>query len=150
MPTEMPTAAKAVASVSFALVGWVTADVYVPNMPEVQAVGYFRELTAILGAVIGWRVMGRSVGKGYLQAIGSGWKTAIVMVFFALLLFGIYEMLMKSVKMHYEGPMEAALDVFMRMVDRSQPILSVSVLAALVIGGGGAGMLAENANRRWR
>lgn len=150
MAIEMPTGAKAMAAISFAVVGWMLANAYVPAMPEAQAVGAFREFTAVLGAIIGWRVMGTSVGKGYVGAIGSGWKTVIVLVFMALLLFGIYEMLLQSVKMRYEGPIEAILDVFGRMLDRAPPLLSTGVLAVALIGGGIAGILTENANRRWR
>jgi hypothetical protein len=145
----MPTGAKAMAAVSFAIVGWITANAYVPNMPEANSVGYLREMIGLLGAVVGWRVMGNAVGKGYFQAIGSGWKTMIVLVFFALLLFSIYEMLQLSVRLRYEGPMEAVLDVFKRMMDRSVPLLTVPVLAAMVIGGGIAGVMTENASRRW-
>ncbi|TAG12464.1 MAG: tellurium resistance protein, partial [Rhodobacterales bacterium] len=46
----MPTGAKAMAAISFAVVGWLTANAYVPNMPEETSVGAFRELTAVLGA----------------------------------------------------------------------------------------------------
>ncbi|WP_135451018.1 TrgA family protein [Tabrizicola caldifontis] len=150
MATPMPTGAKAMAAVSFAVVGWLIANAYVTNMPEAQSVGFFRELTGLLGAIVGWRVMGPSVGKGYLEAIGSGWKTVIVLVFFALLLSGIYEMLQQSVRMRYDGPMEAIIDVFRRMMERSQALLSVGVMAVMVVGGGIAGVLTENANRRWR
>ena len=73
----------------------------------------------------------------------------IVLVFFALLLFSIYEMLQLSVRLRYEGPMEAVLDVFKRMMDRSVPLLTVPVLAAMLIGGGIAGVMTENASRRW-
>jgi hypothetical protein len=73
----------------------------------------------------------------------------IVLIFFALLLFGIYEMLQLSVRMRYDGPQEAILDVFQRMLDRSIPLLNVPVLAAILVGGGIAGMLTENASRRW-
>jgi hypothetical protein len=150
MATDMPTGAKAMAAVNFAVVGWMMANAYVPNMPEAATVGYFRELTGLLGAIIGWRVMGRSVGKGYVGAIGSGWKTVLVLVFFALLLFGIYEMLMQSVKMRYDGPFEAIIDVFKMMLERSEPLLSLGVVLVAAIGGGIAGILTENANRRWR
>lgn len=150
MSTPMPTGAKAMAAVSFAVVGWMIANAYVPNMPEAQTVGGFRELTGLLGAAVGWRVMGTSVGKGYVGAIGSGWKTVIVLVFVALLLFGIYEMLGQSVKMRYDGPMEAIIDVFQQMIKRSEALFSVSVLAVMAIGGGVAGVLTENASRRWR
>jgi hypothetical protein len=150
MGTPMPTGAKGIAALSFAVVGWLIANAYVPNMPEVSRVGYFRELVGVLGAIIGWRVMGNSVGKGYVGAVGSGWKTVLVLVFFALLLFGIYEMLLLSVRMRYDGPLEAILDVFRRMMERSVPLLSGSVLAAMGIGGAIAGILTENASRRWR
>ena len=150
MPRELPTGAKAMGAATFAVVGWLMANAYVPSMPEASAVGYFREMTALLGAIIGWRVMGRSVGKTYLDAIGSGWKTVIVLVFYALLLFSTYEMLLDSVKMIYEGPIEAIADVFNRMLKRSGGLLSTTVLAVAVIGGGIAGILTENANRRWR
>jgi hypothetical protein len=150
MPTEMPTGAKAMAAVSFVVVGWLIANAYVPNMPEAQSVGALRELTAVLGGIIGWKVMGTSVGKGYVRAIGSGWKTVIVLIFMALLFFGIYEMLQESVKMRYDGPFDAIIDIFARMLDRAPPLLSANVLAVALIGGGIAGIMAENANRRWR
>jgi hypothetical protein len=146
----MPTGAKAMAAISFAVVGWIVANTYVPNMPEATSVGYLRELTALLGVAVGWRVMGNSVGHGYVRAIGSGWKTMIVLIFVALLFFGIYEMLQLSVKMYYDGPLEAILDVFRRMLERSIPLLTVPVLAATSIGGAVAGLLTENASRRWR
>jgi hypothetical protein len=146
----MPTGAKAMAAIGFAVVGWITAHTYVLNMEIPTSVGYLREMTAVLGAIIGWRVMGNSVGKGYVRSIGAGWKTMIVLVFFALLTFGLYEMLQLSVKMRYDGPIEAILDVFQRMLDRSFPLASVPVLAVMLIGGGIAGIMAENASRRWR
>lgn len=150
MGTPMPTGAKGIAALSFAVVGWLIANAYVPNMPEAGQVGFFREYSGLLGGIVGWRVMGPSVGKGYKAAVGSGWKTVIVLVFFALLLFGTYEMLMQSVRMRYDGPIEAILDVFQRMRERAQPMLSVGVMAAMIVGGAIGGVLTENANRRWR
>lgn len=150
MANEMPTGAKAVAAVAFAVVGWLIANAYVPNMPEAQTVGFFRELTAVVGIFIGWRVMGPSVGKGYYSAIGSGLKTVIMLIFMSLLLFGIYEMLQQSVKMVYDGPMDAIIDVFGRMIERAPPLIAPNVLAFIVIGGAIGGIMAENASRRWR
>jgi hypothetical protein len=150
MSTPMPTGAKLMAAVCFAVVGWIIANAYIPNMPEAQAMGLFREGVAFLGAIVGWMVMGPSVGKGYVEAAGSGLKTVIVLVFFALLLFSIYEMLMNSVKMRYDGPMEAGLDVLMNMVRRSEALVSVGVIVSMLVGGMVGGILSENAGRRWR
>lgn len=150
MATPMPTGAKLMAAVSFAILGWIIANAYVPNMPDAQETGLFREGVALVGAIVGWRVMGPSVGKGYLEAAGSGIKTVVLLVFFALLLFSTYEMLMNSVKMRYDGPMEAALDVLMTMVRRSEALGSLNVIGTMLIGGMVAGILSENAGRRWR
>ena len=149
MATPMPTGAKAMAAISFAVVGFITALAYIPNMPEAGRAGSLPMMVAVLGAIVGWRVMGTSVGKGYFRAIGSGWKTIVVLVFFALLFSAIYEMLQLSVRMRYDGPLDAILDVFQRMMDRSVPLMNVPVLGAMVIGGAIAGMLTENASRRW-
>ena len=150
MSSPMPTGAKATAALCFAVVGWLVANAYIPNMPEATTVGYLREWVGVLGALVGWRVMGNSVGKGYVGAVGSGWKTVIVLVITALLCFGLYEMLQESVRMKYDGPIEAILDVFNRMMVRSVPLLSGSVLGFAAIGGAVAGVLTENASRRWR
>ncbi|MDM7931906.1 TrgA family protein [Tabrizicola sp.] len=150
MATTMPTGAKAMAAITFAVLAWLTANAYVPNMPEAQSVGNFREFTALLGGLVGWKVMGNSVGKGYVEAVGSGWKTVVVLVFFWLLFFAIYEMLQQSVRMRYDGPFEAIIDVFKRMMQRSVGLWSGPVIGVMVIGGAIAGILTENANRRWR
>jgi hypothetical protein len=150
MPNSMPTAAKGMAAICFFVVGWLIANAYVPNMPEATTVGYFRETVGLIGGLVGWRVMGNSVGKGYVGAIGSGWKTVIVLIIAALLCFGLYEMLQESVRMRYDGPIEAILDVFNRMMVRSVPLLSFNVLAMGAVGGAVAGLLTENASRRWR
>lgn len=145
----MPTAAKLVAAVMFAIVGWIAANVYVPIIGEGVDVGFFRELTGLIGAVAGWKVMGPSVGQGYRAAIGSGIKTVVVLVFFALLLFSIYEMVLMSMKMRYEGPTDAVLDVFQMMMETGRKMLTPQILGVLLIGGAIAGMAAERAGRRW-
>lgn len=150
MPTQMPTGAKAMSAAAFAVVGWLIANAYVQNMPVAEAVGRVREIAALIGAIVGWRVMGPSVGKGYLESAAAGLKTVIVLVFFSLLVVGIYEMLQESMKMRYEGPLEAIVDIFGRMLERAPTLATGGVIGAMVLGGVIGGILAENANRRWR
>ncbi|MFC3086224.1 TrgA family protein [Tabrizicola soli] len=150
MPTQMPTGAKAMSAVAFAVVGWLVANAYVQNMPVAEAVGRVREIAALIGAIVGWRVMGPSVGKGYLESAAAGLKTVIVLVFFSLLVVGIYEMLQESMKMRYEGPLDAIVDIFGRMLERAPTLATGGVIGAMVLGGVIGGILAENANRRWR
>lgn len=150
MATQMPTGAKAVSAAAFAVVGWLIANAYVASMPIAEAVGNVREIVAVIGGIVGWRVMGSSVGKGYLESAASGLKTVIVLVVYALLAVGTYEMLQESMKMRYDGPLEAIIDIFARMLDRAPPLATANVLAAMFLGGVIGGLLAENANRRWR
>lgn len=150
MQTSMPTAAKATGAATFAIVGWLVANAYVPGMSDAGAAGGFREYSAVIGVFVGWSVMGNSVGKQYIDSIGYGWKTVIVLVFYAILFISIYEMLRQSTRMVYDGPIEAILDIFARMLDRARALLTFGVLTAMIIGGAVAGLLTEAASRRWR
>ncbi|WP_103255567.1 TrgA family protein [Tabrizicola aquatica] len=150
MATQMPTGAKAMSAAAFAVVGWLIANTYVENMPTSEAVGRVREMTAVIGAICGWKVMGPSVGKGYVESAAAGLKTVVVLVFMALLTVGVYEMVQLSTKMRYEGPLEAVVDIFARMMERAPPLSSLGVLVVMLIGGVVGGILAENASRRWR
>jgi len=146
----MPTGAKLMAAASFAVVGWVLANYYAMNMPDAGAAGPMREAAAVVGAIIGWKVMGPSVGKGYIEAAGSGIKTAVVLAVAALFLLAMREMLDNSVKMRYDGALDAILDVFQTMVKRSEALLSMGVFGTILFGGIIGGLLTENAGRRWK
>jgi hypothetical protein len=150
MPTPMPTGAKLMAAASFAVVGWVFANYYAMNMPDASAAGPIREGAAVIGALVGWQVMGPSVGKGYIEAAGAGVKTAVALAVVALFLLALKEMLDNSVKMRYDGALDAILDVFDTAVKRSQALVSLGVFATLLIGGIVGGILTENARRRWK
>lgn len=150
MATPMPTGAKLMAAVCFAVVGWVLANYYAVNMPDATAAGPIREGAAIVGALVGWSVMGNSVGKGYVEAAGAGIKTAVVLAVVALFLLAMAEMLDNSVKMRYEDAMEAVLDVFQTMAKRSHALLSLGVFGTILFGGIVGGLLSENAGRRWK
>jgi hypothetical protein len=150
MAQPMPTGAKLMAAVSFAVVGWVLANYYAMNMPDASAAGPIREGAAVVGAFVGWMVMGPSVGKGYVEAAGSGIKTAIVLAVVALFLLSLREMIDNSVKMRYDGALDAIVDVFETMAKRSQALLSLGVFGTIFLGGIVGGLLTENAGRRWK
>lgn len=150
MATPMPTGAKLMAAISFAVVGWVMANYYAINMPDAAAAGPIREGAALTGVIIGWSVMGNSTGKGYVEAAGSGIKTAVLLAVAALFLLALSEMLDNSVKMRYDTAMDAILDVFQTMAKRSHALLSLGVFGTILFGGIVAGLLTENAGRRWK
>lgn len=145
----MPTAAKLVAAVMFAAVGFLAAQAYVPSLPEGTQIGFLREICAGLGLVIGWFVMGRLVCKGYVEAVGFGIRTSVTVLFWAVLGFSIYEMILRSTKMMYDGPMEALLGVFDLVIYYGKMMGSPEFIGTLLIGGVLGGIAAEWAGRRW-
>jgi hypothetical protein len=145
----MPTASKLVAAVAYALLGFLAAQTFVKYVPDGTPLGYFREITAAIGFIVGWMVMGKLTRKGYREAINSGLVTAILLVFWALLAFSLYFMLRKSMRMMYDGPMEAVLGVFQLMFDYGKMLLVPDMLGVILMGGIVAGLVCEWAGKRW-
>lgn len=146
----MPTAAKLTAAVIFAILGFFAVQLYLPHLPQELPVGLLRESAAVLGIIIGWRVMGRLAGRGYIEAVGSGIRTSVALVFWALLLFAIQLMIKRAFKMMYEGPMEALIGVFSLMLEYGRALWAADVLALLLLGGALGGIVTEWAGKRWR
>lgn len=146
----MPTAAKIVAAVCFAFFGAIAATAVKGVMPEGTPLGYFIEISALIGLLNGWFVMGQLVGHGYRDAMGSGVRTAITIVIWALIVFSIYKMIKQSMHVNtYNGPMEAVTAAFGIMLEYGRPLLTPSVLGTFLVGGVMAGAVAEWARQRW-
>ena len=147
----MPTAAKFIGAVAFAIVGLLAALAYVPQLPEGEATstGYFPEITAALGFLIGWRTVGSHVGRGYGEAVSLGLRGSLLLVFWALLGFSLYFMIRKSTTMQYDNAGVAVLDVPIFMLNYGKLLWAQNVIAALIVGGVIGGVLTEFAGRRW-
>ena len=145
----MPTASKLAAAVAFALLGLLAAQTFIKYLPEGTPLGYFREITAAIGFIVGWLWMGKLTRKGYREAINSGMVTSLILVFWALLVFSLYFMLKKSTRMMYDGPMEAVLGVVQLMFDYGKMLLVPDMLGVIFVGGMVAGLVTEWAGKRW-
>lgn len=146
----MPTAAKLVAALVFALIGFLAAEIFKPQMPEGTQFGWFSPICAGIGLLCGWIIMGSLAGRGLRVALGSGVRTAVTVAFWALIGFSIYEMLLRSTRLRYDGPMEAVLAAFDLALDYGRLMLVPDVLAVLLVGGALGGALVEWAARQWR
>jgi hypothetical protein len=118
-------------------------------MPEGTQFGWFSEITAAIGLLCGWIVMGGLVGRGYAEAAASGVRVSVTITFWALLGFSIYEMVLRSTKLRYDGPMEAVLAAFALMLDYGSYLGTVAIIGTLAAGGVLGGLAAEFARRRW-
>ena len=146
----MPTATKLIGAAAFAILGWIAANIYANAMPEGAQTGLMREIVAFLGLIIGWRVVGGNAGKGYNPATGTGLRAGIILVFFALLGFSIYEMVLLSMQMRYDGPMEAVLGVADLMMDYGKVMLTTQLIGTLAVGSILGGWFAEFGSRHWK
>ena len=146
----MPTAAKLFAAVAFAVLGFFAAEIFKPYMPEGTKFGMLSEATALIGLLCGWHIMGRSVGGGNRAAIGAGVRTSLALVFWALLIFSIEEMIVLAFRRSYDTPMQAVVGVIALMTDFGKKLLTPEMVGLLLVGGALGGMLAEWSSRRWR
>lgn len=146
----MPTAAKLVAALAFAVLGYLAADVFKVAIPERTVWGYFNLICAMIGLLCGWRIMGDLVGKGYQAAMGFGLRTAVQAVVLVVITFSIYEAVLRSTKMRYDGPMETVLGMVELALEYLGKMATPPMIGTLVLGGILGGVMAEWANRRWK
>ncbi|MGA0540238.1 TrgA family protein [Neotabrizicola sp. VNH66] len=146
----MPTSAKLAAALWFAAMGWLAANAHVPALGPDAQIGWFREITAAIGLVCGWTISGRLAGGTWTDAVNNGLRTTVSMAVLALLGFSIMFMVKESLRMRYDGPMDAVVGVFTLMIEHAQKMLSVGVIGVLLIAALGGGLLTEAVFRRWR
>jgi hypothetical protein len=146
----MPTAAKLVSAVLFALVAAYAAHIFIPILPEGTQTGWLRQVSAAIGFLVGWQVMGRNVGKAYAESAATGLRASITALFLTLLAFSVYTMILRSTKMLYDGPMEAILGVFDLMIYYGKMMGDRTFLGVLAVGGMISGLIAEFVGRRWK
>lgn len=146
----MPTAAKLAAAVLFAALGWAAAEAYKLGVPERTVWGQFSAISAGIGLLCGWFVMGGLAGQGYRAAIGYGLRTAVTMVFWIMVAMSTWLMILRSMSLRYDGPMEAVVGIFDLMIENAQPLATVAVIATLTAGGMLGGALTEWVGRRWK
>lgn len=146
----MPTAARLFAALAFAGVAFFASEFFKFLLPEGSPVGMLTLVNTLIGALSGWMVMGRLAGNGYYAAAGYGLRTMFVTVFYVLLAWALYEMIKKSLRKAYDGPVEA-LEAMMSIISEYVVLgaLDPQVSVTVVFGGILAALLSEWASTRW-
>jgi hypothetical protein len=147
----MPTASKLAAALAFAVMAYFAANAFAGHMPQGSDPGMLREVSALTGALVGWLTIGRhGAGRGVVDQAGAGLRTSLVTAFWVLLGFSIYLMIRKSMRMMYDGPLEAVLGIFDVMLEQGKAMAQVDILAILGLGGALGGIFTGWAGRRWK
>ena len=145
----LPTAARLVAALSLAALGWFASDLVRPLMPPATAFGWFNYVNAGIGLLCGWIVIGSRAGRGMMDALTNGLTGVLALIFWAFFVQSLNLMLKQSMEGRYDGPFEAVIGIFNNAVDYARYLIDPALIGALLIGGMLCGVLAEAASRRW-
>jgi cation transport ATPase len=146
----MPDAARLVAALSLALLAFVVSGQVMPLMPEGTDFGYFTWVNVGLGVLCGWIVMGKRAGRGFVPSINNGLTGMAALVFWALFVQGVYEMVRLAMRNRYGGPFEAITAIFEIGAEYGMILLVPNIIGTLLVGGVVAGLATEQAWHRWR
>ena len=146
----MPTAARLVASILLAILGWLLSDVVRPLMPEGTAFGWFNYVNSFIGLCVGWTVIGSRVGRGFVSAINNGVTGTAVLVLWCLFVHSCYEMFRLAMRNRYDGPMEALTSIFLIGSEFGIMIATPTFFTLAVVGALVTGIAADAAGKRWK
>jgi len=145
----MPTAAKIVAGFLVALLGWWVAHLIIPHLPPETRIGRFREISAVLGFLVGWKFVGKRAVEGATLAITFGIGGAAFLVFWMLFTFSLFEMIKRAFRKSYGGPLEAIQGMVEIAIDYLVYLAPPEVWSTLLAGGAAIGIVAYLVSRRW-
>jgi hypothetical protein len=96
------------------------------------------------------RIMGDLVGRGCQAAMGFGLRTMGQAVLLVVMVFSIYEAVLRSAKLRCDRPLEAVLGMFQFALGHPGKMATAPMIGTLLHGGILGGGAAERANRRWK
>ncbi len=147
---SMPTTGKAVAAILMAILAWYASEMFRPLMPEGTGFGWFNWVNVALGVLSGWIVIGSRLNHGFSQSIGAGLTGVGAMVFWAVFLQSLNEMLRGALEKRYSGPVEGIVAIFEIAIDYLVTMWHMPLIVLLVVGGMVIGLVSELVARRWR
>ncbi len=145
----MPTAGRLAGAVIFGLFGWYMAGIAIPFFPEGIAPAPWIPVSAAVSLFIGWKVCGGRAGRGYNPAVGIGLTCAFMMGFCMIFLLAFNEMIRLAMRMRYDGPMEATVDVFNQMFRFGGYFYDIPLISTLFIGGVVSAWITEYFGKRY-
>ncbi|MEL6587696.1 MAG: TrgA family protein [Pseudomonadota bacterium] len=138
----MPTPAKLVAAILFAAVAWWVGETIVRyGLPEGVRVGWFREILAAGGLVIGWKTIGKACtgpmnrGTSISIALTSGLGAALILLLLGLILHSFYDMITESLGSKYTE-VGAAASAWMEFMWRDTILVADPIILGTLFGGG--------------
>ncbi len=145
----MPTASKLVGAIAYGAIGAFAAYQGVPTLPDEVVPGYLIPLSGAMGVWLGWALIGKSKRGNFAQTFTQSVVTLGCMVFMVLFSVSCWDMIVRSMRLRYDGPGEAILDVSNLFVDNLQLLMVMPVLQVLGAGAVIGAILVRVAGARW-
>ena len=145
----MPTAGRLAGAISFLILGLALAFIAMPLFEEGKMPSWWFPLAGAAGLWTGWVVVGTRTGNGWAAGIGNGITGVVALVFWIMFLFSFFEMIKKSMRNSYDGPMDAVMNVFELMYKNAIQLFNIEMGIAMVVGGLLAGLFSEFFGKRF-
>jgi hypothetical protein len=145
----MPTAARLAAAICFGLLGLAFAFVAMIHFEDARQPSYWFPLNGAVGLIVGWGVVGTRAGNGGGGGVGNGITGGVALLFWVFFLMAFSDMIDKSMRNAYDGPVEAVVGVFEIMGDYAVQFAYVDLGVLMIVGSIVSGLLAEFVAKRW-
>jgi hypothetical protein len=146
----MPTTARLVAGLLMAALAYFVAELIKPYMPPEQPVGLLSPVSAGFGFLIGWAYTGRHLQRGVGTPFGIGLAGVMLVVFWVVVVFSVQEMVQRSMRLFYHGPVEAMQGMIDIALGYLKTAAQIDVIIAAVIGGFVVGLITKGVAERYR
>jgi hypothetical protein len=145
----MPTAARLAAALCLALTAFV-ASTFVRDLLSERVPGQFLfPVNVGLGLVVGWWVIGRRIGRGWVPAINAGLTGGVVLAFWVLFAHAAGRMWALSFRQVYKYPPDALKGLMDQFLTYAEFLMAPTVAGSLVLGAVLSGLVAEAVNKRF-
>jgi len=145
----MPTAGRLAGAVAFVILGVYLAYIAMPRFDEGTVPVWWLPLAGAAGIWTGWVVVGTRTGNGWAAGIGNGITGVVALVFWIMFFYSFFEMIKKSMRNSYDGPMDAVMNVFELMYRNAIQLFSIEMGISIVVGGLIAGLFSEFFGKRY-
>lgn len=144
----MPNAPRLVAAIFFALLSFWAADLLRSTLPSSLPGFHLAKVAAALGLLFGWTMLGARAGYGYVSTTGFAFTTLGLVVLWSLVIFSATEMVERSLRKFYDGPVEALEAMVEILVEYAKLLVHPDFMWPALIGTIFVGAIVEFAAQR--
>ena len=147
----MPTGGKLIAALVFAALAYFISDLIKPFLVETKGtrLDWFSPINALIGAIMGWIIIGKAAGQRYWTSFGYGLTTLAATVFWCLFWWAGWEMVRKSTRRSYDGAVEALQDMTQIFIEFALLAAQQEVVIPAIVGALFVSWLTEFFGKRW-